>query len=193
MRRGVSVFSSRRQRKEWYDVVYEKVPYFCFSCGIIGHSEIECPTPTLRDEKGCLPYSEKLRAPEEKRTKSQGEWFGQGDSSSRKSSTSGARGSSDKKSAAKRGEDNGRESKNKLGVDDGGEVTSPAKDKKCKDVLLSPNNTARKLFTGDCKEATLSTKKRKSDKRWVTNGSEDEKDDEVNPMEVVRIDGPRGG
>ena len=97
-------------------MVYEKVPYFCFSCGIIGHSEIECPTPTLRDEKGCLPYSEKLRAPEEKRTKSQGEWFGQGDSSSRKSSTSGARGSSDKKSAAKRGEDNGRESKNKLGL-----------------------------------------------------------------------------
>ncbi|CAD6228922.1 unnamed protein product [Miscanthus lutarioriparius] len=35
--RGVSVFSSRRQRKEWYDVVYERVPYFCFSCGIIGH------------------------------------------------------------------------------------------------------------------------------------------------------------
>ena len=35
--RGVSVFSSRRQRKEWYDVVYERLPFFCFSCGIIGH------------------------------------------------------------------------------------------------------------------------------------------------------------
>jgi len=55
--RVVSVFSSRRKRKEWYDVVYERVPFFCFSCGIIGHSEIECPTPATRDENGCLPYS----------------------------------------------------------------------------------------------------------------------------------------
>ena len=55
--RVVSVFSSRRKRKEWYDVVYERVPFFCFSCGIIGHSEIECPTLATRDENGCLPYS----------------------------------------------------------------------------------------------------------------------------------------
>jgi len=82
--RGVSVFSSRRQRKEWYDVVYERLPFFCFSCGIIGNSEIECPTPATRDEKGCLPYSEKLRAPEERRFKNQGEWYPLGGSSSKK-------------------------------------------------------------------------------------------------------------
>ena len=73
--RGISVFSSRRQRKEWYDVVYERVPFFCFSCGIIGHSEIDCPTPATRDKNGNLPYSEKLRAPEDRRTKSQDEWY----------------------------------------------------------------------------------------------------------------------
>ena len=73
--RGVSVFSSRRQRKEWYDVVYERLPFFCFSCGIIGHSEIDCPMPASRDEKSCLPYSEKLCAPEERRLKNQSEWF----------------------------------------------------------------------------------------------------------------------
>ena len=63
--RVVSVFSSRRKRKEWYDVVYERVPFFCFSCGIIGHSEIECPTPATSDENGRLPYIERLRAHEE--------------------------------------------------------------------------------------------------------------------------------
>ena len=47
--RGVPVYSSTRQRKEWYDVVYERLPFFCFSCGIIGHSEIECPTPAGKD------------------------------------------------------------------------------------------------------------------------------------------------
>jgi len=95
--RGVSVFSSRRQRKEWYDVVYERLPYFCFSCGIIGHSEIECPTPAMRDDKGCLPYSEKLRAPEDRRLKYQSEWHGQGDTSPRKSNSSGTWGGSSRK------------------------------------------------------------------------------------------------
>lgn len=98
LRRDVTVFSTRRQRMEWYDVVYERVPYFCFSCGIIGHSEIECLTPAQRDENGCLPYSEKLHAPEERRMRNQGEWHCQGNSSSRKGITSGANGSSDQKS-----------------------------------------------------------------------------------------------
>lgn len=88
------MFSSQRQRKEWYDVVYERVPFFCFSCGIIGHSEIDCPTPASRDENGRLPYSEKLRAPEDRRTKSLGEWYVQGNSV-RRSNSSGASGSLD--------------------------------------------------------------------------------------------------
>jgi hypothetical protein len=84
---GISVYSSRRQRKEWYDVVYERVPFFCFSCGIIGHSEIECPNLASRDENGCLPYNEKLRAPEDRKMKNLGEWFVQGDSSRRSNSS----------------------------------------------------------------------------------------------------------
>ena len=93
--RGVPVYSCTRQRKEWYDVVYERVPFFCFSCGIIGHSEIECTKPAKRDEKGCLPYSEKLRAPEERKWRNQVEWHTQGDSSPRRSNASGTHGSSE--------------------------------------------------------------------------------------------------
>jgi len=115
--RGVSVFSSRRQRKEWYDVVYERLPFFCFSCGIIGHSEIECPTTATRDEKGCLPYSEKLRAPEERRFKNQGEWYPLGGSSSKKNNSSGIWGSSDsRKSSTKRTDDDGSGQGKEIGV-----------------------------------------------------------------------------
>lgn len=34
--RGVMLWSDRRARKEWYDLQYKEIPYFCFSCGIIG-------------------------------------------------------------------------------------------------------------------------------------------------------------
>jgi hypothetical protein len=87
-----------RQRKEWYDVVHERVPFFCFSCGIIGHSE--CPTPAIRDEKGFLPYSEKLRAPEERRLRTPGEWHTHADNLSRRNNSSGVRASSESKKSS---------------------------------------------------------------------------------------------
>uniref|UniRef100_A0A453C002 CCHC-type domain-containing protein n=1 Tax=Aegilops tauschii subsp. strangulata TaxID=200361 RepID=A0A453C002_AEGTS len=48
-----------------YDIQYEQVPYFCFSCGRLGHSDPYCPTPGSRDEKGELPFGSKMRAPED--------------------------------------------------------------------------------------------------------------------------------
>jgi hypothetical protein len=122
------VYSSRRQRKEWYDVVYERVPFFCFSCGIIGHSEIECPNPASRDENGCLPYSEKLRAPEERKMKNLGEWFVQEDSS-RRTNSAGTWGSSESnKSATRTSNVSDKYFKKEVEEDEEVEATSPNSD-----------------------------------------------------------------
>lgn len=42
-------------RKTWYQVTYERLPMFCFLCGILGHGESHCPTR----------YEEDFREPEE--------------------------------------------------------------------------------------------------------------------------------
>lgn len=55
--------TSNRKVVELYKLQYENLPYFCFSCGLLGHADIFCPTPARRDEEGKLPYSEDLRAP----------------------------------------------------------------------------------------------------------------------------------
>jgi hypothetical protein len=50
-------------------VRYKKLPSYCYSCGRIGHSSVECPSPVERDENGMLPYSVDLRALDEKNKK----------------------------------------------------------------------------------------------------------------------------
>jgi hypothetical protein len=73
LRRGVSVFSQRRNATDWFDVQYENLPHYCFSCGIIGHSSTECKDPGERDAAGKLPYlADRLCAPDDRKKKSQG-------------------------------------------------------------------------------------------------------------------------
>jgi hypothetical protein len=33
LRRGMLIDSARRQSTYWYDIQYENIPFFCFSCG----------------------------------------------------------------------------------------------------------------------------------------------------------------
>jgi hypothetical protein len=57
---------------ESFDWQYESFPHYCFSCGIIEHSSIECNNPIERDEEGKLPYSaDRICAPDERRKKPQ--------------------------------------------------------------------------------------------------------------------------
>lgn len=69
LRRGVLLRMSKAEEPKWFEAQYEKLPFYCFSCGLLGHSEIKCPHPAACNEQGKLPYDVQLRAPEEKRRK----------------------------------------------------------------------------------------------------------------------------
>ncbi|KAM0881148.1 hypothetical protein ACQ4PT_033125 [Festuca glaucescens] len=67
LQRWMAIDSALREACDWYEIKYEDLPYFCFSCGILGHSDLVCPEPAERDEMGRLPYGPSLRAPDERK------------------------------------------------------------------------------------------------------------------------------
>ncbi|KAM0866451.1 hypothetical protein ACQ4PT_042616 [Festuca glaucescens] len=71
--RWVLIDSARRKCTDSYDIQYENVPHFCFSCGRFGHGDLVCTTPGTRDNNGALPFGKSLRAPDERRRSSHGE------------------------------------------------------------------------------------------------------------------------
>ncbi|KAM0902881.1 hypothetical protein ACQ4PT_019011 [Festuca glaucescens] len=67
LRRWIAIDSTLREACDWYEVQYENLPYFCFSCGLLGHSAVTCPTPADRDDNGDWPYGIRLRVPDERK------------------------------------------------------------------------------------------------------------------------------
>lgn len=62
LRRGVLLRMSKIEEPRWFQAQNEKLPFYCFGCGVIGHSEVECLHPVPRDEQGKLSYDVQLRA-----------------------------------------------------------------------------------------------------------------------------------
>jgi len=64
---GVMLKPDKNSKLEWFEIQFEKLPFYCLSCGIMGHTELDCPTAAPRNALGKLPYDLRLRAPEERR------------------------------------------------------------------------------------------------------------------------------
>ncbi|KAM0871498.1 hypothetical protein ACQ4PT_039344 [Festuca glaucescens] len=121
--RMVTVYSSKFKTTEAYEVKYERLPFFCYSCGLLGHSHLLCPNPAAREEDGSLPYATSRLCVDEEGRKASGTKSGHA------SSSAGAEHFANNSKASSGGSSHPGKGKataqNGLGTD--GEVTSPAK------------------------------------------------------------------
>jgi hypothetical protein len=168
LRRGVMLRMSKSEDPKWFAIQYEKLPFYCFGCGVIGHSEIECPRPVPRNAEGKVPYDVQLRAPEEKRRRFQGfaeaaaESFGSGSSSgyrpSRTSRGSGREWSQWDEGGSRQSSSESRDVKDPL------EVQSPLKapEPEQRDKSTGDGKTSRRLDMDVEIDARQLARKRKS-------------------------------
>ncbi|CAN6289875.1 unnamed protein product [Urochloa humidicola] len=179
IKRGVLLRMTKDGEPEWFHAQYEKLPFFCFSCGMLGHGGLECGNPAPRNAHGKLPYEREipLRAPEDKRKKVQSfvdaaaESFGSGTSSGGRP-TRAMPGGLDERREDSREEAQSRPRKHAAtqGTEDSAEITSPLKrrapeEPKGKETMT---NTGRQLFQEGTDAGRKVIKKRKSKRSGPT-------------------------
>jgi hypothetical protein len=71
LRRVISFNSLKRGKIDTYEVQYERLPYFCFGCGLLGHSDTHCRNPLPRRADGSWEYDSSIRFPEIRKKKPQ--------------------------------------------------------------------------------------------------------------------------
>ena len=54
LRRGVLLKTRKDVEPEWFDIQYEKLPFYCLACGIIGHLEFVAEPPEITHLRRCL-------------------------------------------------------------------------------------------------------------------------------------------
>jgi hypothetical protein len=54
---------------EWFDIQYDKLSYYCSSCGAMGHLHLECDNLLICDAEGKLPYKTQLKVYDPKQKK----------------------------------------------------------------------------------------------------------------------------
>lgn len=162
VRRGVLLKTKRDGAADWFDIQYEKLPFYCLSCGVMGHSQLECDKPLVRNAEGKLPYDGPLRVSDPKRKKVQSfseaaaEAFVSGSSSTSRQSQGKMTRTEDRRSAEQRDGMDGEE---------GEEVNSPpskARPVMRKDDELANKPASRQLFNGREEGMRKVQRKRKS-------------------------------
>jgi hypothetical protein len=164
VRRGVLLKTRKDSAPKWFDIEYEKLPFYFSSCGIMGHSHLECDKPLIRNAEGKLPYDVKLRVSEPRKKKLQSfseaaaETFGSASSSTSRQSRGSGNLSGDRRPVG------GRSSPTK---DGGEEVSSPLKtdgpsNKNGKGETLANPSASRQLFHTKKDEIKRVPRKRKS-------------------------------
>lgn len=168
VRHGVLLRMNKQEEPRWFPAQYERLPYICFHCGLLGHSDMECPTPAPRNADGKLPYDVNLRAPEEKKRQIQSfaaaaaESFGSGSSSGFRHSGEHGRSTRVGSNSA----DGPRQSESRVGDSEEQECQSPLKEHSMDERQMGGNGSPianRQLFfqaNGDKQKVT--PKKRKS-------------------------------
>ncbi|CAO2045029.1 unnamed protein product [Urochloa humidicola] len=158
LRRGVLLKTDRSKPPEWYYIQYEKLPFYCYSCGLMGHTDLTCPTPAPRNAEGKLPYDVKLRAPDERRKKLQS--FGAAAAESYGNSHGSGRSTSSRHSTDRRPADNAKD-KEKAEEE---EITSPLKkDTAKKDTSRTKKGASKQLFRAKAPQENVGQRKRKPD------------------------------